>query len=141
MTKTEIIISIKNKFDFVGIETQGATEILSSGKEITNWSVIVFDLIDTNVLVRKFIHFYIDESNNAYWVNKEPKLVNEETFVEKVNTFIKLKIEDETIDYAVIISINEEFKKAEVEAIINGTKKNALIVANELNEFSITVLI
>lgn len=137
MTKTQLLDSLKTKFNIVLQEEKGATE-----GDITHWQVPVIDIAN-DTMKRQWIHFYV-QGDNAYWQDGEPKkegVMPQPNFAERADEFVVSKIEDGTIKFGYLKEVNERAKKALVEAIkLDKTKVQAIVSEDNLGKFSIELL-
>ena len=138
MTKQQLLDSLKAKFTLVGEEKQTGQEILGD-KTITHLAIPVADLVD-GVLVRRWVNYYADEDNNAYWQDGEPKkeITPVVTFQQRLQNFINAKITDNTVKFAIIKETNESTKSAKCEAVMpDKTTKTLIVKEGAENVFTI----
>ncbi len=129
MNKKELIAKLKVKFFKVDEENihKGKTEA-----GITIWGISVFDKVG-DVLKKLNLTFYSEgeeDTSEVFWGVSEPKpdITYVETFVQKVNEFIRTKVEDETIKFGYIEQLHEPSKRAFGMAIMpDNTEKKVLL--------------
>lgn len=141
MTKQQLIDKLKVKFSLMGEEKQTGQESLG-GKVVTHLAIPVADLVD-GTLTRQWVHYYVDEDDNAYWQDGEPKkpITPVITFRDRLQTFINDKITDNTVKFAVIKELNETTKIAKCETIMpDKTTKTLMVKESTENNFTIEVL-
>jgi len=137
MTKKQLLDKLKEKFNTVLQEEEGAKE-----GDITHWQVPVIDIVN-DTMKRQWIHFYV-QGDNAYWQDGEPKkegIAPIPNFTERANEFVISKIRDNSIKFGFIKEVNERAKKALVEAIKKDKTKVQAIISEDISgNFSLELL-
>ena len=142
MNKKELLANLERKFEVVDSENiyQGKTEA-----GVTIFGVSVFE--KKNNVMRKLNLTFYTKGEEAFYGNNEPNATIVPPpirFQDKVNTYIKTKIEDETIRFGTILSVNEQVKKALVDvimpALLIGTKHKKAIISEVAGVMTVQVI-
>ena len=144
MNKKELITSLKAKFHAVNEAGlyEGKTEA-----GITVWGIGVFDLVG-GVLRKRNLTFYTkgkEDNSSAWWGVSEPKPtpspIPEPLFAQRVEAFIKTKIDANIIKFGYIMQSSELAKKALCNAImLDKSEKKVIITEDAEGTFSLEVL-
>jgi len=106
MTEAQLLTALATKYDEVVTSLKKA--IGNKEADIQMYAVPVYD-VDGDIRKRIWIHYYIKDTDVAYWVDREPKVTPPTTFRDELQTYLNTLIGDplESVYIDRIDSINE----------------------------------
>lgn len=130
MTQAELLTILGQKFTRVLTPIKGDRE-----EDVVHWRVAVMDMVG-DVLHREWIHFYVDDNDNAYWQGREPKIPKTTNFGMRVAVFVAGLIADGTIEAGEVRTANALSKTSIVDAIMEVTGKlsEVKLIFKEVND-------
>lgn len=143
MNKNELIIALKSKFFKVDDTNlrEGKTE-----EGITVWGISVFDK-NGDVITKQNLTFYTigkEDTSDAFWGVSEPKpnpIIPEPNFRDRIDTYIKSKIDDNSIQFGYVMEVSELTQRALGIAIMSDKSEKKILLLEDIEgNFTLIIL-